>query len=46
MTKTDIIKKVYVDPSGHGSIQNTLSDAKQIDSTRKLDDVKYVLPSM
>ena len=32
-------QKVYFDPSGYGSIRNTLSDAKQIDSTIKLDDV-------
>ena len=45
--QTDRIKKVYFDPSGCVSIQkNTLSGAKQNDSTMKLDDVKYVLPSM
>ena len=46
--QTDRIKKVYSDPSGCVSIQNknTLSGAKQNDSTVKLDDVKYVLPSM
>ena len=40
MTKPDIIKKVYVDPSGYGSIENTLTYAKQIDSTTKLEYVK------
>ena len=39
MTKTDIIRKIYFDPSVYGPI-NTLPDAKQIDSTIKLDDVK------
>ena len=43
MTKTDIIKKVYFDPSGYGSIQKALSDATQIDATIKLDNVKHCL---
>ena len=40
MTKSAKIKKVYFDPSGYGSIKDTLSDAKQIYSTIKLDDVQ------
>ena len=40
MNKNDIISKIYFDPSGYSSIQNTLKEVKQIDKTVKLDDVK------
>ena len=40
MNKNDIISKIYFDPSGYSSIQNTLKEVRQIDKTVKLDDVK------
>jgi len=40
MDKDSIIEKVYFDPAGFGSINETLKDAKQIDSTITYDDVK------
>ena len=40
MSKSDIISKIYNDPSGYGSIKTTLADAKLKDKTIKLDDVK------
>ena len=33
-------KQVYYDPAGYGSMKNTLEDAKEIDPSIKLDDVK------
>ena len=40
-TKEDVIAKVYNDPSGHGSIQNTYNDAKKINFGITIDNVKY-----
>ena len=40
MDKNEIIKKVYYDPSGFGSIQSTLKDARAKDKTITLNDVK------
>ena len=40
MSKDDIISKVYFDPAGYGSINETLKDAKQYDNTITYDDVK------
>ena len=40
MNKNDIINKIYFEKSGYGSMQNTLKDAKQVDKTIKLEDVK------
>ena len=35
--------KLYNDPAGYGSMKNTLADAKEIDPSIKLDDVKDFL---
>jgi hypothetical protein len=40
MTKDDIISKVYFDPAGYGSINETLKDAKKYDSSITYEDVK------
>ena len=40
MKKIDIIKEMYYKPAGYGSLKNTLADAKEIDPTIKIDDVK------
>ena len=40
MSKDEIISKVYFDPAGYGSINQTLQDAKQYDSTITYDEVK------
>jgi transposase InsO family protein len=40
MDKNEIIRKVYYDPAGHGSINYTLKDAKAIDKTITYNDVK------
>ena len=37
---SDIISKIYFEPSGYGSIQSTFKDANKIDKTIKLDNVK------
>ena len=37
---SDIISKIYFEPSGYGSIQSTVKDAHKIDKTIKLVDVK------
>ena len=39
MNKTVIIKQVYYDPAGYGSMKNTLADAREIGPSIKLDDV-------
>ena len=39
-TKEDVIAKVYNNPSGHGSIQNTYNDAKKINFGITIDNVK------
>ena len=39
-SKSEIISKKYNDPSGFGSKQKTLDEAKQIDKTITIDDVK------
>ena len=36
----DIISKIYYDPSGYGSIQNTWKDAHDKDPSIKQSDVK------
>ena len=38
--KNDIIKKIYYDRSGFGSIKTTFDDARKVDKTIKLDDIK------
>ena len=40
MDKTSIIEKVYFDPTGFGSISETLKDAKKYDTSITYDDVK------
>jgi len=40
MNKNDIIAKVYYDPAGFGSINNTLKDARRYDKTITYKDVK------
>ena len=40
MSKDDIISKVYFDPAGYGSINETLKDAKQYDNIITYGDVK------
>ena len=40
MSKDDIISKVFFDPAGYGSINETLKDAKKYDSSITYDDVK------
>ena len=39
-SKQEIIKKIYYDPSGHGSLKTTLEDARQVDKTITINDVK------
>ena len=39
-TKESIIAKVYYDPSGYGSINETLKDAKKYDNTITYEDIK------
>ena len=39
-TKDDIISKVYFNPAGYGSINETLKDAKKYDSTITYEEVK------
>ena len=38
--KQEIIGKIYHDPSGYGSLKTTLDDAKKIDKTITLNDIK------
>jgi hypothetical protein len=40
MDKNEIIKKVYYDPAGFGSVQATLKDAKAKNNTININDVK------
>ena len=41
MTKFDgLIKKIYYDPGGYGTVQETYKEAKKLDSTIKASDVK------
>ena len=40
MSKDDIISKVFFDPAGYGSINETLKDAKKYDSSITYEDVK------
>ena len=40
MSKDDIISKVYFDPAGYGSINETLKDAKKYDNSITYEDVK------
>ena len=40
MSKVETIKNIFYDPAGYGSMKNTLTDAKQVDPSIKLDDVK------
>ena len=39
--KDETIAKVYYDPAGYGSNQATLKEAKQIDKTITIDDIKH-----
>jgi hypothetical protein len=43
MSKDEIIKKVYFEPSGFGSRKTTLADSKKIDNSITNDDVKQFL---
>ena len=36
----ELIKKVYYDPGGYGSIQDTFKEVKKLTSSVKLDDIK------
>ena len=36
----ELIKKVYHDPGGYGSIQDTFKEVKKLNSSVKLDDIK------
>ena len=38
--KQEIINKIYHDLSGYGSMKTTLDDAKKIDKTISLNDIK------
>ena len=38
--KKQIIKTVYFDPAGYGSINSVLNDARNMDKTITLEDVK------
>ena len=38
--KNDIISKIYFDKSGYGSMKTTLDDARKIDKSIKINDVK------
>ena len=41
MTKFDgLIKKIYYDPAGFGTVQETYKEVKKLDSTIKVSDVK------
>ena len=40
MDKQDIIKKVYYDPAGYGSMATTLADSRKKDKSITLADVK------
>jgi hypothetical protein len=40
MSKNEIISKIYNDPSGFSSMKTTLDDAKKVDRTIAIDDVK------
>ena len=39
-TKTDVLKKIYFDRSGFGSMQTTYKDAKEKDNSITMNDVK------
>ena len=38
--KNELISKIYFDKSGYGSIKTTLDDARKIDKSITLNDVK------
>jgi len=38
--KIKIIEKIYYDPAGYGSINETLKDAKKYDKSITYDDIK------
>jgi len=40
MSKADIIRKIFFEEGGYGSIKNTLKDVQKIDPTIKYEDVK------
>ena len=40
MSKQDTISKVYNDLAGYGSLQQTLQDAREVDPSIRLDDVR------
>ena len=39
-SKTDLLKKIYFDRSGFGSLQTTYKDAKEKDKSITMNDVK------
>ena len=39
-SKTDLLKKIYFDRSGFGSLQTTYKDAKEQDKSITMNDVK------
>ena len=41
--KEEIIKKVYTDPAGFGSIKDTLKLVNKIDPSITYDEVKYFI---
>ena len=41
MKMIDIIWKCSCDPAGYGSLKKTSADAKEIDPSLKVDDVKH-----
>ena len=43
MDKNNIISKIYYDRSGFGSIKTTLEDARKVNKSITLDDVKKFL---
>ena len=38
--KNDIISKIYFDKSGYGTMKTTLADARKIDKSININDVK------
>ena len=41
MTKfVGLVEKIYYDPAGYGTVQETYKEAKKLDSTIKVSDVK------
>ena len=43
MDKNNIISKIYYDKSGFGSIKTTFEDARKVDKSITLEDIKNLL---